>query len=103
MSLPFGKLLKIVNYWEFWDFPRYILALDDEGGFWVLEGSFDDILDDYPGDFVIRYSGTDSVLAQKQFESRELVSIGEDRLRFDRIPLRRIRFDDTKRRTVMIV
>lgn len=101
MSMPIG-CLEIIQYWEFSDFPRYILARDEKGMFWVFEGSFDDDLDDYPDHFIVCRVGRDATEAMDKFKARAAIPLGTDRSKFDAISLNRIRFDETNRKQLHV-
>ncbi|MBL8260844.1 MAG: hypothetical protein JNM58_00365 [Xanthomonadaceae bacterium] len=103
MKIPFGQWLRIVLYWEFFDFPRYLLAQDSEGAFWVIEGSFNDEMDDYPEAFVVLYAGVDESEAIDQFKFRGLIPLNTNRSGFPSVPLSHVKFDDSHREQVMLL
>lgn len=66
MKFPTRQWLRIIEYREFFDFPRYFLASDGYG-YWVLDGSFDDAKDEYSDDFFVRFVGTSEDEARELF------------------------------------
>jgi len=95
MNFPSKQWLKIVQYRDFFDFPRFFLA-SDGSSYWTLDGSFDDAKDDYADAFVIRFVGTDEIQAKKKFAEQAPNSkiCSHDSIV---IATRYFRFDKTKR------
>lgn len=92
MKFPTHQWLKIVEYREFFDIPRYFLASDGRS-YWVLDGSFDDAKDDYSDEFAVRFAGTSESEAIELFaqlatnpapSSDALMAIATKHFRFDK-------------------
>ena len=66
--------LDITAYWDFYDFPRYLLARDEQGLYWIFEGGFDDEADEYRDHFIMKCVGRDGDEALRQFEGRVAVA-----------------------------
>ena len=68
MMMPTGSWLAIASYRDFHDFPRFILAADQDSRFWILDGGFDDELDDYSANYDVYFVGHEPEQARVAFE-----------------------------------
>lgn len=97
MSLQ-GKTLEIVRYWEFYDLPRQILGFDG-ATYWLLEGSFDDELDDYSPEFRVYALGERREQALERFGDQQWRS---EAVVVCTIPVVDAEFDETRRKRVRL-
>ncbi|ROU07027.1 hypothetical protein D9T17_10965 [Lysobacter enzymogenes] len=94
--------MDITAYWDFYDFPRYILARDEQGLYWIFEGGFDDEVDEYRDHFIMKCVGRDRDEALRQFEGRIAIPLDVDRSRYERVALTEIAFDESRRKRIRI-
>ena len=98
MNIPQNIPLTILEYRDFHDFLRLILAGDQEGRFWILDSPFDDAADEYSKNYSIFFAGHDL------HESRQLLESWPSHpggLSVGSIAVDRVRFDDTRRKEFM--
>ncbi|MGH8079339.1 MAG: hypothetical protein ACREP7_02110 [Lysobacter sp.] len=67
MRVPVDQWLPIVEYRDFHDIPRWILAGDADAGYWLLGAGFDDDADEYPSRFAVDFIGNDLSAALDAF------------------------------------
>jgi hypothetical protein len=94
-AFPFDTPLAIVEYRDFYDVPHLLLVDGGQGDYWMLDGSFDDVLDDYSPDYTISHAGNDRDAARAYFAAVCAGSTRSDVLA--RIPCSRVEFDPTRR------
>ncbi|UZW62452.1 hypothetical protein [Lysobacter enzymogenes] len=94
--------LDITVYWDFYDFPRYILARDGLGLYWIFEGSFDDEANEYRDHFIMKCVGLHRDEALRQFEGRVAIPLGVDRSGYERVALTEVAFDESRRKRIRI-
>ena len=94
MIRPTGNHFTIVEYRDFYDIPRRILAKDQGGAFWILDSIFDDEVDDYQDHFTLFFASQELVQAQRLFSEHCEGRFGLPS--FD-LPVSRLLFDPTKR------
>jgi|GEM_PF-1570367 len=94
--------LDIAIYWDFYDFPRYILARDAHGEHWIFDGAFDDATDEYSDHFIMACVGGDAQEALRQFEQRIAIPRDADRSRYEAVALEKISFDPSRRQRMHI-
>jgi hypothetical protein len=100
MNLPTQRWLRIVEYRDFSDIPRYFLATDGTQ-FWILDGPFDDENDEYAANFVIHFVGTNEREARHLFlQQATIPSRLESTL--PSIAIVDVRFDETSRAQCMV-
>ncbi|WP_282296868.1 hypothetical protein [Stenotrophomonas sp. PS02289] len=85
-----GSHFTIVDYRDFYDVPRRILAKDDAGQYWVFSSFFDEDVDEYQDRFSLYFAGSDLAEAKVafvkhcEFESGQpLISVSILRFAFD--------------------
>lgn len=66
--MPTGVWLTIASYRDFYDFPRLILAADQESRFWILDSDFNDEQDEYSANYNVYFVGHDPGQARAAFE-----------------------------------
>lgn len=98
MNIPQKVPLTILDYRDFHDFPRLILAGDQDARFWILDSPFDDNTDEYSENYSIFFVGHDLLESQRLLESWPSQPGG---LNVGSIAVARVRFDDTRRREFM--
>lgn len=93
-----GKTLDIIEYRAFWDIPRLILGFDGVA-YWMLDGGFDDELDEYSPQFRVYALGPDRAQAEERFRDPQWRSgaIGAGTIRVEDAE-----FDETRRKRVHI-
>jgi hypothetical protein len=96
MIIAANRWLKIVEYRDFFDVPRYLLALDTEQKLWIMDCMFNEELDDYESDYLIFGPYTDLSSAQRIFDLRAKDSISPDNYVW-RVEVKDVQFDSTKR------
>lgn len=94
--------LEIMQYWEFFDFPRYVLARDGDGRYWIFDGAFDDDADEYRPDFTMACVGYDLDEALVKFETRSAIPRDADRSGYESVSLRKVKFDKSSRARIHI-
>lgn len=92
---PFDTPLAIVEYRDFRDVPRVILVAGGPG-YWMLNASFDDELDDFSPDYALSFAGSDREQARTSFDRVCKGQMTADVV--DRIACGRVEFDPTRRR-----
>ncbi|WP_313460001.1 hypothetical protein [Stenotrophomonas sp.] len=99
MIRPTGSLLKIVEYRDFYDVPRRILALDQGGAFWIFDSVFNDEIDDYEDHFTLYLAGQEPDQAKALFAQHCEGSYGQALLD---LPVTEVLFDATKRASFVL-
>jgi hypothetical protein len=96
-----NMLLKILEYRDFFDIPRYLLAVDAEQKLWIMDCMFNEGLDDYEAEYLIFGPYLDISSAQKTFSLRAIdsASLGNP---VWRVEVKDVQFDDTKRLECLI-
>lgn len=64
IQFPSHQHFTIIEYRGFHDVPRFILAKDESGTYWVLASPFDDATDEYSENYTIFESGQDETRAR---------------------------------------
>ncbi|WNH52301.1 hypothetical protein [Stenotrophomonas oahuensis] len=64
IQIPTRQHFTIIEYRGFHDVPRFILAKDESGGYWVLASPFDDATDEYSESYSIVEAGQDEAYAR---------------------------------------
>lgn len=93
-----GTTLEIIEYWDFYDIPRQILGFDG-AAYWLLDGGFDDELDDYCPQFRVYPLGESRERAVERFRDRQWRS---DAIAVGAIRVEDAEFDETLRKRVRI-
>ena len=99
MIVPLGSFA-IVNYRDFYDVPRLILAMDEAARYWIFDCAFDEELDDYSSQYEAYYAGNDSRGAERALT---LHLQGMRAPRVDIVPVASLEFDQSKRQTFKLI
>ncbi|MDR6841007.1 hypothetical protein [Pseudoxanthomonas sacheonensis] len=100
MMMPTGSWFTIASYWDFHDFPRFILATDQESKFWILDCGFDDELDDYSANYDVYFVGRELEQARA---ACELHAKGTKGSAVGVVHNTQLEFDPTKRQKFLLV
>lgn len=100
MKIPADVALDIVEYRDFHDVPRLILAKDSLGCFWALDSRFSDELDEYESSYRVFFLGADKLLAHSLFERGAGDEAGLSPAEVLSVSL--LTFDETKRKSFQI-
>ncbi|MFQ6310214.1 hypothetical protein [Lysobacter capsici] len=97
MKMPAATWLPIVVYADFCDVPRWVLAGDQEDGFWLLDSRFDDDADEYPSFFRVKFVGNEPGVARAVFDTGAIGDVAAAEV----IAVDELQFDPTVRASVM--
>lgn len=101
LDIPRDVDLQIVSYRGYWDFPRYLLAQDSEGEFWLLDCRFSDEKDDYEDCFALIHCGRDAAVAAQRYGVQAMTDTPADVV--GHVPVKYVRFDETRRRSFSVL
>lgn len=97
MKMPAARWFSIVRYADFCDVPRWILTGNQDDGFWLLDGQFDDGADEYPSFFQVKFVGNELGAAWAVFDTGTIGDVAVAEV----IAVDEIQFDPTVRASVM--
>lgn len=100
MMMPTDSWFVIASYRDFHDFPRFILATDQESRFWILDCGFDDELDDYSANYGVYFVGHEPEQARAAFE---LHAMGTKGSAVGVVHNTQLEFDPTRRQKFLLV
>jgi hypothetical protein len=107
MKIPSKEWLAIVEYRDFYDVPRLILASSSSTSFWIFDSGFEDDNDEYSSEYLVCFAGHEIGEAKRKFKqyaedanSRECVDLRASALM--RLPVSGVRFDPSKRKKLLI-
>lgn len=101
MNIPRDVDLAIVGHRAYWDFPRYLLARDPDGEFWLLDCRFCDEKDEYEDHFEVIHCGNDAAVAARRFSAEG--TTGTPTGVAGRVLVRYVRFDETRERSFSVL
>lgn len=99
MNIPNDTRLVIVAYRDFYDVPRLMLASDQDARFWILDSPFDDSADEYSPNYAVHFVGHDPSSSRQAFELWSSCQTGSS---VGTIAVNRVRFDETRRREMVL-
>ncbi|WP_313459979.1 hypothetical protein [Stenotrophomonas sp.] len=94
IQIPTRQNFTIIEYRGFHDVPRFVLAKDESGTYWVLASPFDDTTEEYSESYTIFEAGQDENCARTVLYKH---CSGETAEPTCTLPVTRIEFDATKR------
>ncbi|WP_157769446.1 hypothetical protein [Xanthomonas campestris] len=100
MKIPQGTPLKILEYRDFHDIPRLILAGEQGVRFWILDSPFDDSVDEYSKEYSVFFVGNDLLESRRLLESWSGHSGG---LSVGSIAVDKVCFDETRRKEFVCI
>lgn len=101
MDIPRDVELTIVGYRGYWDIPRYVLARDPDGEFWLLDCRFSDEKDEYEDYFEVIHCGSDATVAAQRFSVEAMTDTPTDVV--GHVLVNYVRFDETRRRSFSVL
>lgn len=101
MSFPFNTWLRIVEYRDFFDLPRYMLVTENDSSYWILDCAFNEEIDEYPEDYLAFCAGNTREAAAELFARNAMNPIAEPVSKII-IPLTCVQFDETRRKSCFV-
>jgi hypothetical protein len=101
MNIPHDVDLLIVSCRGYWDFPRYLLARDPDGEFWLLDCRFSDEKDEYEDYFAVIHCGSDAAVAAQRFSVEAMSDTPTDVV--GHVLVKHVRFDETHKRSFSVL
>lgn len=92
--IPHHHHFTIIEYRDFFDVPRCILAKDERGTYWLLKSPFDDVTDEYSENYSLFEAGQEEAYARTAYYRH---CSGDLRDATVVLPVASLEFDATKR------